>query len=127
VPIVVLPLPLPLRSRSSSSLKAILTSLSDAPSAARQGRNVREMAATEVVAQVTVRDDKCSPPPVPSVAKTLKSRSNPVKAGRCIVAIATAPSDQAGKAGFQVADTGREYRSVSVTSWLQAIDKKLGI
>ena len=66
--------------------KAILTSLSAVPHAARQERQ----AATEMTVTATGRGGRCSLLYVPSVAKTLKFRSSREKIDRYTVAIAIA-------------------------------------
>jgi hypothetical protein len=74
-----------LGNKNSSSLKAILTSPSAVPHAAKHvSLNVTEMVVTATDLSV-----KCSRQYVPSVVKTPKYRSSLVKAGQYIAAIAT--------------------------------------
>ena len=61
-----------------------------APHVAKQGKNDRAVVVTREVTQATNHNAKCSLLPVRAVGKSPKCRSNPEKADRYIVEIATA-------------------------------------
>ena len=85
-----------LRNKGFSNPGAILMSQSAVPNAVRQGKHGRTVTATEMVAITPGLAVKCSLRYAPSVEKTPRYHSNPVKVGRFIVAIAIIRSDPAG-------------------------------
>jgi len=70
---------------------------SDAQLAARQGS---QSVMVVVVAAMATDLARCSPRYVPSVERTPKYRSNPVKADQCIVASAIIKTDRVGNFSF---------------------------
>ena len=89
VPIVGLPSLSALGNKNSSPLKAILTSLSAVPSAAKPG----SQSVTEIVAMATGPGGKCSLQYAPSVVRKPKYHSSRAEIDQYIVAIATIMPD----------------------------------